>query len=145
MLCSEKRPGIVLWGADGSANCLIDVITSDPTMPNVCPRGAIQTGAAAEVAALSKERAWTAQAEAQGETFYPLAIEAGGTLNARFHEFLQLLAVASSPSPAERAAFMAFALQRVRAVSLKGTCAIILARPVSRTALGVSTDVGPCP
>ena len=81
------------------------------------PRGAIQAGAAAEVAALSKERAWTAQAEAQGETFYPLAIEAGGTLNARFHEFLQLLAVASSPSPAERAAFMAFALQRIRAVT----------------------------
>ena len=131
-------PGSVqsLWGANGSAHSLIDVITSDPTMPNVCPRGAIQTGAAAEVAALSKERAWTAQAEAQGETFYPLAIEAGGTLNARFHEFLQLLAVASSPSPAERAAFMAFALQRVRAVSLKGTCAIILARPVSRTAPG---------
>ena len=76
----------------------------------MCPRGAIQTGAAAEVAALSKEPAWTAQAEAQGETFYPLAIEAGGTLNARFHEFLHLLAVASSPSPAKRAAFLAFAL-----------------------------------
>ena len=76
----------------------------------MCPRGAIQTGAAAEVAALSKERGWTAQAEAQGETFYPLAIEAGGTPNARFHEFLQLLGVASSPSPAERAAFLAFAL-----------------------------------
>jgi hypothetical protein len=65
-------------------------------MPNVCPRGVIQTGAAAEVAALSKGRAWTAQAEAQGKTFYPLAltfdfcpaIEASGTLNARFHEFL---------------------------------------------------------
>ena len=114
-------------------------------MPNVCPRGAIQTGAAAEVAALSKERAWTAQAEAQGETFYPLAIEAGGTLNARFHEFLQLLAVASSPSPAERAAFMAFALQRVRAVSLKGTCAIILARPVSRTAPGGVHRLGALP
>ena len=62
---------------------------------------------------------------------YPLAIEAGGTLNAGFHEFLQLLTVASSPSPAERAAFMAFALQRIRAVGLKGTW--------------VSTDVGPCP
>ena len=37
MLCSEKRPDIVLWGANGSANCLIDVITSDPTMPNVWP------------------------------------------------------------------------------------------------------------
>ena len=71
-----------------------------------------QAGAAAEVAALIKERAWTAQAEAQGEAFYPLAIEAGGTLNARFHEFVQLPAVASSPSPAERAAFMALALQR---------------------------------
>ena len=75
-------PEIVLWGAGGSANCLIDVITSDPlrwwfaccvdlvsqsydpAVPNVRPRGAIKTGAAAEVAALSKERAWTAQAEA---------------------------------------------------------------------------------
>ena len=118
------------------AHSLIDVITSDPTMPNVCPRGAIQTGAAVEVAAFSKERAWTAQAEAQGETFYPLAIEACGTLNARFHVFLQLLAVAYFPSPAERAAFMAFALQRIRAVSLKGVCAIILGRPTSPGAPG---------
>ena len=113
-------------------------------MPNVCPRGAVQTGAAAEVAALSKGRAWTAQAEAQGETFYPLAIEAGGTLNARFHEFLQLLAVASSTSPAERAAFMAFALQRVRAVSLKVTSQSSLPAPFLGLPLGVSTDVGPC-
>ena len=77
----------------------------------VCPRGPVgsvasiepssQLTAATEVAALSKERAWTAQAEAQGEAFYPLAIEAGGALNARFYEFLQLLAVAFSPSPAE--------------------------------------------
>ena len=64
-----------------------------------------------------------------------VAIEAGSTLNARFHEFLQLLAVASSPSPAERAAFMAFALQRVRAVSPKGKL-LVLSRPVSRTAPG---------
>ena len=56
MLCSEKSPDIFLWGADGNANCLIDVITSDPTIPNVCPRGVIQTGAAAEVAALSTVR-----------------------------------------------------------------------------------------
>ena len=84
----------------------------------------------------SKERAWTAQAEAQGETFFPLAVEAGGTLNARFHEFLQIIAVAYFPSPSERAALLAFALQRIRAVSPKGTCAIILARPVSRTAPG---------
>ena len=95
------------------------------------------------MAALSKERAWTAQAEAQGETFYPLAIEAGGTLNAHFREFLELPAVASSPSPSEQAAFLAFALQRIRAVSLKGSCAIILARPVFWTAWGCPQTRGP--
>ena len=118
------------------------VISSDPKVPDVCPRGAAKTGADAEVAALSKERDWTAQAEAQGKSqsqggnFYTLAIKAGGTLNARFHDFPQLLSVASSPSSSERSAFLAFALQRIRTVSLKGTRAIILARPVSRTAPG---------
>ena len=115
-------------------------------MPNVCPRGAIQTSAAAEVAALSKERAWTAQAEAQGETFDPLAIKAGGILNARFHEFFQLLAIAPSPLPAEREAFMAFALWHIRAVRVQGnlrnhSCPT----PFLGLPLGVSTDVGPCP
>ena len=43
-----------------------------------------RAGAAAEEAALGKERSWTAQAEAQGETFYPLAIEAGVAVNERF-------------------------------------------------------------
>ena len=139
---------IVLWGADGSANCLIDVITSDPTMPNVCPRGAIQTGAAAEVAALSKERAWTAQAEAQGRTFYPLAIEAGGPLNARFHEFLQLLAVASSPSPAEsqneQLSWRLRCSASVRSAS-RELAQSFLPAPFLGLPLGVSTDVGPCP
>ena len=44
----------------------------------------------------------SAQAEAQGETFYPLAIEAGGAVNERFREFLVTLASSSSPSPPER-------------------------------------------
>ena len=65
-------------------------------------------------------------------------LRSGKSLRSSLHQnpTPALLAVASSPSPAERAAFMAFALQRIRAVSLKGTCAIILARPVSRTAPG---------
>ena len=37
---------------------------------------------------MGKERSWAAQAEAQGETFYPLAIEVGGAVNERFREFL---------------------------------------------------------
>ena len=69
---------------------------------------AIQTGGAAEVAALSKESAWTAQTGARALAFVlvqqggspglnPPAIEPDGPLtNARFHEFLQILAVASS-------------------------------------------------
>ena len=91
MLCSDKRPDIVLWGANGSANCLIDVITSDPTMPNVCPRGAVQTGAAAEVAALSKGRAWTAQAEAQGETSIPSLLRLAVPLMPAFTGFFNFL------------------------------------------------------
>ena len=54
---------------------------------------AARAGAAAEEAALGKERSWAAQAEAQGETFYPLAIEAGGAVMERFREFLVTLAL----------------------------------------------------
>ena len=49
---------------------------------------------------------WAAQAEAQGETFYPLAIEAGGAVNERFREFLVKLASSSSPSPPEVPSFL---------------------------------------
>ena len=87
-------------------------------------------------AALGKERSWIAQAEAKGETFYPLAIEAGGAVNERFREFVVTLASSSSPSPPERALFLGYALQRIRAVSLKGVFAIILGRPTSPGAPG---------
>ena len=69
----------------------------------------------------------------------PLAIEAGGAVNERFREFLMTLASSSSPSPPERALFLGYALQRIRAVSLKGVCAIILGRPTSPGAPVVST------
>ena len=36
----------------------------------MCVRAAARAGAAAEEAALGKERSWVAQAEVQGETFY---------------------------------------------------------------------------
>ena len=42
-------------------------------------------------------------------------------------------------------AFLAFALQRIRAAGLKGTCAITFPAPFLGLPLGVSTDVGPCP
>ena len=100
-------------------------------------RAAARAGAAAEKAALGKERSWTAQAEAQQcETFCPLAIEAGGAVNERFREILVTLASSSSPSPPERTLFLGCALQRIRAVSLKGVCAIILGRPTSPGAPG---------
>ena len=99
-------------------------------------RAATRAGAAAEEAALGKERSWTAQAEAQGKTFHPPAIEAGGAVNERFREFLVALASSSSPSPPERALFLGYALQRIRAVGLKGLCAIIFGRPTSPGAPG---------
>ena len=72
-----------------------------------------------------------AQAEAQSETFYPHATEAGGAVNERLHKFLVARASSSPPSPPKRALFLGCALQRTRAVSLKGMCAIILGRPTS--------------
>ena len=99
-------------------------------------RAAARAGAAAEEAALGKERSWAAQAEAQGETFNPRAIEAGGAVNEPFREFFVTLASSSSPSPPERALFLCCALQRIRAVSLKGVCAIILGWPTSPGAPG---------
>ena len=71
---------------------------------------ATRAGAAAEEAALGKERSWNAQAEAQGEAFYPPAIKAGGAVNERFREFLVTPASSSSPSPPERALFLGCAL-----------------------------------
>ena len=136
MLFSDKRPDLVIYNGIGCRNQLTDVVTCDPCRKDICMRAATRAGAAAEEAALGKERSWTAQAEAQGETFYPLAIEAGGAVNERFREFLVTLASSSSPSPPERALFLGYALQRIRAVSLKGVCAIILGRPTSPGAPG---------
>ena len=47
--------------------------------------------------ALGKKRSWTDHAEAQGETFHPPAIEAGGAINGRFRDFP--VAPASSAFP----------------------------------------------
>ena len=55
-------------------------------------RAAARAGTAAEGAALGKDISLAAQAEAQGEAFYPPAIEAGGAVNERFREFLVALA-----------------------------------------------------
>jgi hypothetical protein len=110
MLFSDKRPDLVIFNGIGCRNQLTGVVTCDPCRKDICVRAAARAGSAAEGAALGKEMSWTAQAEAQGETFYPLAIEAGGAVNERFREFLVSLASSSSPSPPERALFLGYAL-----------------------------------
>ena len=86
-------------------NQLTDVATCGPCRKDICVRAAARAGAAAEEAALGKERSWAAQAEAQGETFYPLA-----AVYVRFPNFLVTLASSSSSSPPERALFLGYAL-----------------------------------
>ena len=90
-----------------------------------------------------KERSWAAQVEAQGKTFYSPAIEAGGAVNERFREFIVALASSSSSSPSERDLFLGCALQRIRVVSLKGVCAIILGRPTPLAPPVVCTRMAP--
>ena len=101
---------MVIYNGIGCRNQLTDVVTCDPCQKDICMRAATRAGAAAEEAALWKERSWTAQAEAQGETFYPPAIEAGGVINERIREFPVALVFSSSPSPPERALFLGYAL-----------------------------------
>ena len=68
---------------------------------------------------MGKEISRAAQAEAQGENFYPPAIEAGGAVNERSNEFPVALACSPSISPPECALFLGCALQCIRAISLK--------------------------
>ena len=61
----------MIYNGIGCRNQLTDVVTCDPCRKDICMRAATRAGAASGEAALGKERSWTAQAEAQGETFYP--------------------------------------------------------------------------
>ena len=101
----------MVFNGVGCKNQVTEVATFGPSRKGICARAAARAGAAAEEAALGKERSWTAQAEAQGETFYPLAIEAGGAVNERFRGFLVAPTFPSSlTSPPERPLFPGCAL-----------------------------------
>ena len=63
MLFSDKRPDLVIYNGIGCRNQLTDVVTCDPCRKDICMRAATRAGAAAEEAALGKERSWTAQAK----------------------------------------------------------------------------------
>jgi hypothetical protein len=106
MFFSDNHPDLVVFNGVDCKNQLTDVATCDLCRKGVCVRAAARAGAAAEEAALGKKTSWVAQAEAQGETFFPLAIEAGSVTNERFRKFLVAPASSPSPSPPELSLFL---------------------------------------
>ena len=118
------------------------------SQPNI-PRAAIQSGTAAEVAALGKKRSWTAQGSdllppATGAVRYDRGWRC--LLNAHFHQFLRILAVASSSSPSEQP-FMALDLNYENRPQSQGgrhpcqDCGATTASPPIRKALPSNTSI----
>ena len=81
-----------------------------------------------------KNRKWLPLALSQNLRFMPLVIESGGRLGDAALGFIERLSCSAGGSPSDRAAFTTYALQRIRALIVKGTASHNVARPPSRDA-----------
>ena len=90
-------------------------------------------------------RNWLLLALSQGDTFLPLAHEAGGRLGAQALDFLDVLPAAAGGSQSGRVAFKTYAFQRLRATNFRGVALLINSRPVLRTGPEVPPERGALP
>jgi hypothetical protein len=128
MLHTDDRPDLALRDSSGHFRVITDVRTAVATVDGVCPGAAATPGHAAASIATGKDTKWLPQAAAQGLRFYALVIECGGRLGVGAFDFVSALAAKAGGSSAERDAFTTYALQRLRAISMKGTCDIVIGR-----------------
>ena len=134
---SDARPDCVVFRSpDHDKDTLTDVRTADVTGLEECVAAANRPGAAADMSANIKNRKWLPLTEAQGYLFVPLVVESGGRVGDSALEFINRLSYSAGGSLSDRLAFVTFALQRIRALTVKGTAEIILSRPFSRDAPG---------
>ena len=115
---------------------LIDVRTADATGLQVCVKAADRAGAAADDAERDKNNKWLRHTVPQGLDFVPLTFESGGRIGEAALGFIDRLSYAAAGSTTDRAAYVTYALQRLRALTVKGVAQIILSRPSSRDAPG---------
>jgi hypothetical protein len=128
MLQSSHRPGLVVHADRNSSDGIIDVRTALAALQGSCLGAAATAGHAAAQAATAKELKWRPQAQAQGLRFIAFVIEDGGFLGDGARDFFDFIAARMVGSIAERNAFITYAAQRARVVSMKAVCDILLDR-----------------
>ena len=134
---SQAHPDLVLFSTDNSqVDTMTDVRTADTTGLKECNSAAARAGAAADTSDMLKNRKWLPLALSQNLRFMPLVIESGGRLGDAALGFIERLSCSAGGSPSDRAAFTTYALQRIRALTVKGTAALIPTRPSFRDAPG---------
>jgi hypothetical protein len=128
MLQSSHRPDLVVHAGRNSPDGIIDVRTALAALQGSCLGAAATAGHAAAQAASAKELKWHPQAQAQGLRFFAFVIEDGGFLGGGARGFSDFIAARMGGSIAKRNAFITYAVQSVRVVSMKAVCDILLDR-----------------
>ena len=130
---SNARPDLVLYSIDNAApDVLTDVRTSDVTGLKECISAAGTAGTAADKAELDKNSKWLPLTRPLNFEFIPLVVESGGRIGDAALNFINRLSYLAGASPSDRTAFTTYAQQRIRALTVKGTAEVILARLPSR-------------
>ena len=73
---------------------------------------------------LPENKKWLPLALSQNPRFVPLVIESGGRLGDATLGFIERLSYSAGGSPSDRAAITTYALQCIRARTVKGTAAL---------------------
>ena len=143
MVNSGKRPDVAIF--KDLYNIITDVRTIAGADSRYCSTAASIPGHGAAWGACQKNHDWLLLALSQGDTFLPLAHEAGGRLGAQALDFLDVLSAAAGGSQSDRVAFKTYALQRLHATTFRGVALLINSRPVLRTGPEVPPERGALP
>ena len=136
---SEACPDLALCSTDNTqVDTVTGVRTADTTSPKEGTSAAARAGAAADTPGMPKNKKWLPLTFSQNTRFMQLVIESSGRLGLgdAALDFIERLPHSAGGSPSDRAAFTTHVLQRFRALTAKGSAAVILARPSSRGAPG---------
>ena len=125
MLHYHSRPDWVVLLGGSQADVIADMRTAVVSIDGSCNGAAATAGHAAAQAATAKESKWVPQAAAQGLRFFAFVIECYGRLGDGALAYLDWIASRLGGPVSDRNAFIT---QRIRAVSMKSVCDILLER-----------------
>ena len=124
---SGMRADVVLKGKDQLVNFILDVRTCDPATSDICVLAFRCPGAAADAGAKEKIKKWGSYVDAQGDSFIPLCIEAGGRVGPPVEDFIDRITQKIGNTTAEKGAFKTYCWQRIYMASQLGVAKTIRA------------------